>query len=85
MSVPQTNGVHHIDALHEASEAGGLEEDIGSFLFSSESVGEGHPGESSSETELLLLLLLLVVVVVVNLVSIRSSRGFKFRSNSFIF
>lgn len=40
-----TNGHHHIDALHEAAEAGGLEEDIGSFLFSSESVGEGHPGK----------------------------------------
>ena len=39
------NGIHHIDALHEAAEAGGLEEDIGTFLFSSESVGEGHPGE----------------------------------------
>lgn len=39
------NGVHHIDALHESAEAGGLEEDIGTFLFSSESVGEGHPGK----------------------------------------
>lgn len=42
-----TNGLngapHHVDALHEAAEAGGLEEDIGTFLFSSESVGEGHP------------------------------------------
>jgi len=33
----------HIDAAHENAEAGGLEEDIGTFLFSSESVGEGHP------------------------------------------
>ncbi|XP_067933671.1 S-adenosylmethionine synthase-like [Watersipora subatra] len=40
----QLNGIHHhVDALHEAAEAGGLEEDIGTFLFSSESVGEGHP------------------------------------------
>lgn len=46
-----TNGLngapHHVDALHEAAEAGGLEEDIGTFLFSSESVGEGHPGKFS--------------------------------------
>ena len=42
----QLNGIHHhVDALHEAAEAGGLEEDIGTFLFSSESVGEGHPGK----------------------------------------
>lgn len=42
-----TNGHHqHIDAVHENAEAGGLEEDIGTFLFSSESVGEGHPGKN---------------------------------------
>ena len=45
MANQTVNGVHHVDALHEAAEAGGLEEDIGTFLFSSESVGEGHPGE----------------------------------------
>ena len=42
---------HHIDAAHENAEAGGLEEDIGTFLFSSESVGEGHPGMCSHKND----------------------------------
>lgn len=46
MSTPLINGgLPHVDAVHENAEAGGLEEDIGTFLYSSESVGEGHPGK----------------------------------------
>lgn len=42
------NSHHHIDASKENAECGGLEEDIGTFLFSSESVGEGHPGKKEN-------------------------------------